>query len=206
MKTRSAGGKKTFPPAVKARMGEEKDMKGKAARWGAVLLLVLALTAPAAAVEEERTPVTADQLWEGSYAIGVASSSSMFRVVAAELTVADGEMEVCMTLSGTGYEKLFMGTSEEAMAAPDTECIYFAEDAAGKYTYTVPIEALDQDTDCAAWSIRKQKWYNRVLVFESDGLPEEAFVHTRFFALPLLLAAAAAIAVVLLARRRKKRT
>ena len=111
-----------------------------------------------------------------------------------------------MTLSGTGYEKLFMGTSEEAMAAPDTECIYFAEDAAGKYTYTVPIEALDQDTDCAAWSIRKQKWYNRVLVFESDGLPEEAFVHTRFFALPLLLAAAAAIAVVLLARRRKKRT
>ena len=124
MKTRSAGGKKTFPPAEKARMGEEKDMKGKAARWGAVLLLVLALTAPAAAVEEERTPVTADQLWEGSYAIGVASSSSMFRVVAAELTVADGEMEVCMTLSGTGYEKLFMGTSEEAMAAPDTECIY----------------------------------------------------------------------------------
>ena len=99
-----------------------------------------------------------------------------------------------------------MGTSEEAMAAPDTECIYFAEDAAGKYTYTVPIEALDQDTDCAAWSIRKQKWYDRVLVFESDGLPEEAFVHTRFFALPLLLAAAAAIAVVLLARRRKKRT
>ena len=45
-----------------------------------------------------------------------------------------------------------------------------------------------------------------MLVFESDGLPEEAFVHTRFFALPLLLAAAAAIAVVLLARRRKKRT
>ena len=119
MKTRSAGGKKTFPPAEKARMGEEKDMKGKAARWGAVLLLVLALTAPAAAVEEERTPVTADQLREGSYAIGVASSSSMFRVVAAELTVADGEMEVCMTLSGTGYEKLFMGTSEEAIAAPD---------------------------------------------------------------------------------------
>ena len=205
MKTRSAGGKVFFPPAEKARMGEEKDMKGKAARWGAVLLLVLALTVPAAAVEEERTPVTADQLREGSYAIGVASSSSMFRVVAAELTVADGEMEVCMTLSGTGYEKLFMGTSEEAMAAPDTECIYFAEDAAGKYTYTVPIEALDQDIDCAAWSIRKQKWYDRVLVFESDGLPEEAFVHTRFFALPLLLAAAA-IAVVLLARRRKKRT
>ena len=98
MKTRSAGGKVFFPPAEKARMGEEKDMKGKAARWGAVLLLVLALTAPAAAVEEERTPVTADQLREGSYAIGVASSSSMFRVVAAELTVADGEMEVCMTL------------------------------------------------------------------------------------------------------------
>ena len=74
----------------------------------------------------------------------------------------------------------------------------------GEIHLPVPIEALDQDTDCAAWSIRKQKWYNRVLVFESDGLPEEAFVHTRFFALPLLLAAAAAIGR-LLARRRKKK-
>ena len=182
-------------------------MKRKTALSAAALLLIgLALSVHfAAAAEGERTPVTADQLREGSYAIGVESSSSMFRIVTAELTVANGEMKVCMTLSGTGYEKLFMGTGAEAMAAPDAECIYFVEDAAGKYTYTVPIEALDQDTDCAAWSIRKQKWYDRVLVFESDGLPEEAFVHTRFTMLPVLLVAAAAAVVVLLVRRRKKR-
>ncbi len=28
--------------------------------------------------------------------------------------------------------------------------------------------------DCAAWSIRKEKWYDRVLVFESALIPAEA--------------------------------
>ena len=44
------------------------------------------------------------------------------------------------------------------------------ENAEGKYTYDVPIEALDEDTACAAWSIRKEQWYDRTLVFESAGV------------------------------------
>lgn len=131
--------------------------------------------APQATAQDDSIPVTADMLVDGTYDITVDSSSSMFRIVKAELTVQDGSMSCAMTLGGTGYEKLYMGTSEEAEGAADEECAYFVEGDDGAYTYTVPVEALDQDTPCAAFSIRKQRWYDRTLVFESSDLPTSAF-------------------------------
>lgn len=80
-----------------------------------------------------------------------------------------------MTLSGQGYGKLYMGTGEAAEKASESDFIPFVVNNEGKYTYEVPITALDQDTDCAAFSIRKQKWYDRILVFESAELPDSAF-------------------------------
>ena len=47
-----------------------------------------------------------------------------------------------------------------------------------KYTYQVPVDALDQEIDCAAWSIRKEKWYDRTLVFRADSLPTGAFARS----------------------------
>lgn len=119
-------------------------------------------------------PLSADQIAEGTYSIEVESSSSMFRVVDAQLTVADGAMTCVMTLSGTGYGKLFMGTSDEAAQATEDQCIPFVENAEGAYTYEVPVEQLDADTDCAAWSIRKEKWYDRTLVFSSSLIPADS--------------------------------
>lgn len=121
-------------------------------------------------------PISGSQIKDGTYEIEVSSSSDMFRIVKAELTVENGEMSAVLTLSGTGYGKLYMGTSEEALADSDDACIYFVEDADGAYTYTVPVEALNQDTDVAAWSIKKEQWYDRVLVFQSALIPEDAFV------------------------------
>lgn len=79
-----------------------------------------------------------------------------------------------LTLGGKGYEKLYMGTGEQALADTDDNCIYFTEDDQGRYAYRVPVAALDLETDCAAWSTRKEKWYDRVLVFHSAGLPAGA--------------------------------
>ncbi|WP_321972758.1 hypothetical protein [Paratractidigestivibacter sp.] len=124
--------------------------------------------------EKASSPISADKLNDGTYDIDVTSSSKMFKVVKAELTVADGSMSCVLTLSGTGYGKLFMGTGEQAAAATEADYIPFVEDAEGKYTYTFPVEALDADTDCAAWSIKKEQWYDRVLVFESSSLPSGA--------------------------------
>ncbi len=123
---------------------------------------------------EEAQTLHGDQIKDGTYQIEVSSSSSMFRIIDAQLTVASGEMSAVITLSGTGYEKLYMGTGEEALADTDDKCIYYVEDSEGKYTYEVPVVALNQDINCAAWSINKEAWYDRVLVFQSSMIPEEA--------------------------------
>lgn len=128
----------------------------------------------AAAESEPSAPVYGDRVRDGTYEIEISSSSSMFRIIDARLTVKDGAMSAVMTLGGDGYEKLYMGTGEEAAAADSGAYIYFVEDEAGRYTYAVPVEALDRDTDCAAFSTRKQRWYDRVLVFRSASLPEGA--------------------------------
>ena len=118
----------------------------------------------------KRCPITADKVADGTYPITVDSSSNMFRIVDAQLIVENGSMHCVMTLSGTGYGKLFMGTGDEAAAASEADFIPYVENAEGKYTYDVPVEALDEDTACAAWSIRKEQWYDRTLVFESAGV------------------------------------
>jgi len=115
-------------------------------------------------------PITADKVADGTYPITVDSSSNMFRIVDAQLIVENGSMHCVMTLSGTGYGKLFMGTGEEAAAASEADFIPYVENAEGKYTYDVPVDALDEDTACAAWSIRRERWYDRTLVFESAGV------------------------------------
>ena len=115
-------------------------------------------------------PITADKVADGTYPITVDSSSNMFRIVDAQLIVENGSMHCVMTLSGTGYGKLFMGTGDEAAAASEADFIPYVENAEGKYTYDVPVDALDEDTACAAWSIKRERWYDRTLVFESAGV------------------------------------
>ena len=114
-------------------------------------------------IDVEPNPGNTKTLPDGTYTIEVSSSSSMFRVVNCELTVADGKMTAVLTLSGTGYTKMFVGTAAEADKAADG-FIDFVENAEGKYTFTVPVEALDQELSYAALGT---KWYDRTLVFQS---------------------------------------
>ncbi len=123
---------------------------------------------------EGMTPVLASELRDGVYQIQVDSSSSMFRIEACELTVNDGSMTADMKMGGTGYLKLYMGTGKEAAKAPEEKMIPFEEAADGSHHFTVPVEALDKELDCAAFSKKKEKWYDRVLVFRADSLPADA--------------------------------
>ncbi|MBR1865790.1 MAG: hypothetical protein IJ801_04720 [Lachnospiraceae bacterium] len=123
---------------------------------------------------EDLVPVYGEDVEDGTYQIEVTSSSSMFRIVDAQLKVAGGDMTAVLTLSGTGYLKLFMGTGEEAMEAGEDTYIPFVENEEGAYTYTVPVAVLNQEIDCAAYSKRKEKWYDRKLVFLAAALPEDA--------------------------------
>ena len=98
----------------------------------------------------------------------VTSSSSMFNVVDCKLTSKNGKMSAVLTLSGTGYGYLYMGTKEEAAKADSSSWIPFVTDNNGKYTYTVPVEALDKGINVAAYSTKNKIWYDRKLTFKSE--------------------------------------
>lgn len=126
-------------------------------------------------VEEGMVPVEAAALKDGVYPAEVDSSSSMFNITEAELTVADGKMNVRMTLSGSGYGKVFMGTGEDAEKADEADYIQAEESADGKNVFEIPVEALDKGIECAAYSKKKETWYDRTLVVRADSLPADAY-------------------------------
>lgn len=138
------------------------------------------MAAPVEVLEAGMEPVYADSLRDGVYPIEAASSSSMFKIVSAELTVKNGAMTAVLTMSGTGYLYVYPGSAEEAAAAPESERIPFAETDGGMHTFTVPVPALDSAVPCAAFSKKKEMWYDRTLVFRADSLPMEAFAEGTF--------------------------
>ena len=124
-------------------------------------------------VTPDMTPVPVSDLKDGTYEVAVDSSSSMFRVERCALTVAEGKAAAKLTMGGTGYLYLYPGTAEEAAAAAESDYIPFEEED-GKHTFTLPVEALDAGVPCAAFSRRKELWYDRTLVFRADSLPADA--------------------------------
>lgn len=129
--------------------------------------------APEEVVEDWMVPITGDQVKDGEYEVEVKSSSSMFKITDCKLTVKDGEMTAVLTMSGTGYSQLFMGTGEEAVNADESAYIQ-AVDADGKCTFEVPVKALDEAIDCAAFSKKKEKWYDRKLAFLASSIGTDA--------------------------------
>ncbi|MGN0637852.1 MAG: hypothetical protein ACI4J0_05740 [Huintestinicola sp.] len=123
-------------------------------------------------IPEDMTPVYADSLKDGEYNIKVDSSSSMFTVTDCVLTVSEGKMTARMTMGGTGYLYVFMGKGENAS---EEGYIPFEENPDGTHSFTVPVEGLDMGTDCAAFSKKKEMWYDRTLLFRADSLPAESF-------------------------------
>ena len=119
-------------------------------------------------------PVYGRDIQDGTYEVDVRSSSRFFRVLSAELTVAGDEMTARMTMNSGSYRLLYMGTGEEAAAAPYEDYIEAEKDDEGWYMFTVPVRALNTGIDCAAYSKKKKKWYNRQILFEAADIPKEA--------------------------------
>lgn len=105
---------------------------------------------------------------DGTYKANVTSSSSMFKVTDCVLTSKNGKMTAKVTLSGTGYDYLYAGTSAKA-AADSANWVKFVEEN-GKYTYIIPVDALDAEIPVVARSKKNDKWYDRTLVFSSTGV------------------------------------
>lgn len=185
----------------RSQTSSKQTLRDKVYKSTAGLLSILMLSAlPVSASEEDRSydkvapyqeqlpagtvsqygmlPIYGRDVADGSYQVEVHSSSSMFRVIDATLTVANGEMEAAITLSGTGYLKLFLGTGEEAARSDISSYIGYEEEEDGHYTYTLPVEALNKEIPCAAFSKRKDRWYDRLILFDASSLPEDALAVT----------------------------
>ena len=115
------------------------------------------------------------QLTNGTYSLSNVElvEGRMFNIIDCKLTVKDGNMTAVLTLHGTGYDYVYMGTAEDANKADSSSWIPYVANADGQYTYTVPVSALDTKISVAARSARyaaegaEQPWYDRGIVFHS---------------------------------------
>lgn len=119
------------------------------------------------------TPVYPEDLAEGEYDIDVISSSQFFKITDAKLTNKDGHMSAVITISSTSYAYVFPGSAAEATAAGEGSWIP-ADESTGYGQFELEVEALNREMPCAAYSKKKQKWYDRDIVFTAESLPEEA--------------------------------
>ncbi len=119
------------------------------------------------------TPVRGIDVADGVYEVKVDSSSPFFKIVEAKLHVQDHRMTAEIIISSQSYQWAYPGTAGEADAAPETDYLGYRE-AGARSIFTLPVEALDMPVECAAYSKKRKRWYDRQLVFYASSLPEEA--------------------------------
>ncbi len=119
------------------------------------------------------TPIYGRDIADGSYDVEVDSSSSFFRIAEARLTVSGDEMQAEITIPSMSYLYVYPGTAEEAAAAAEAEWIGFTE-RDDQTVFSIPVPALNTGFPCAAFSKKKQIWYDRTLLVDAASLPAEA--------------------------------
>lgn len=123
----------------------------------------------------EAAGIAAGRVKEGVYSLEVGSSASMFRIVDCQLTVAGGGMTAVITMSGQGYDKIYMGTVEQALADTGGNIHDYA-DQGDRHSFTIPVSALDRELDCAGLGAKSGKWFDHTVVFKTNTMPDEAFL------------------------------
>ena len=118
--------------------------------------------------EPGMTPITGDKIADGEYSVEVKSSSSMFKVRDAVLTVKSGKMTLTFNTTAS-YPWLFLGTTDQIADAAYSDFIA-GEEKDDAICYTIPVEALDDGILCAAYSKNKDQWYARTLLVRYDSM------------------------------------
>ena len=116
---------------------------------------------------------------DGTYTTTTDTNNGMFKVINTKLTVENGKMTALITLSGTGYDYLYLGTGEEAVVQEKSQWIewkdeisYVSADGQKKTgrTYEIPVDALDEEIAITAHSESKNEWYDRKITINSKDL------------------------------------
>lgn len=163
-------------------MRKTRPVRYSALRTVLGIALALLLFAPAAlepvfassALQYGMTPVYGRDIEDGTYEIEVRTDSKYYKVGACKLTVKGDEMTAVITLDSTAYTYAYPGTGIEAKKDDAGRIEMTRDDANYTLTYEMDVPALNADVPCAAYSKRREKWYDRNLVFVAGSLPEEA--------------------------------
>ena len=114
---------------------------------------------------------------DGIYSTSAVTGAAMFKVVGTKLTVKNGKMTAMITLSGVGYDYLYMGSAADAATDTGNWIKYngtttYTLDGGTKTgrTYEIPVSALDQPITVASHSESHDKWYDRTITFSSKDL------------------------------------
>ena len=109
-----------------------------------------------------------------SYKVTAETGERMFKVTDCVLKSTKSGMTAVITLSGTGYDYLYMGTGADAVEEGESaKWIPYKKDSEGKYTYEIPVAALNTGIKVASHSQRLDKWYDRTITFSSEGMKFE---------------------------------
>ena len=119
-------------------------------------------------------PVYGRDIKDGTYSIEGQSNSRFFKVTDSKLTVKDGELSVRFMIPSESYSYIYPGIGEDAANARND--LIEGEVKDGCTYFTLSIDALDSEIDCAAFSKNKQRWYDRKLMFDASSLPKEALL------------------------------
>ena len=114
---------------------------------------------------------------DGIYSAEATTNAAMFKVVGVKLTAKNGKMTAVITLSGSGYDYLYMGTGKDAAAESgawiaSTGKVDYTLDGETKtgMQFEIPVEALDQEFAVAAHAVKSGKWYDRAITIASSSL------------------------------------
>lgn len=115
------------------------------------------------------------KLKNGTYSVDAETDSSMFAVTDGKLIVEDDRMEAIITLKGTGFDKIYMGSAKEAASANEEDIIGsmpgITDATESKRTFwNIPVESLDKNIVISARSSRKRRWYDHTINFKSKNI------------------------------------
>ena len=112
-------------------------------------------------------------LTDGNYQVNAEAGGKMIRVTNCVMTVKNGQMTAAVTLSGRGYNRIYLGDVKDA---PNDESNWILPDSllAEQYTFQIPVEKLDEVMTIAVHTTKSNKWDTRTLTFHSEGMTKIA--------------------------------
>lgn len=117
--------------------------------------------------DDEKDPDTTTDTEDGTTKEWTVNNTPkvMFKATSASVSGTGSSKILTIILSGTGYQYLYKGSTEEASTSRQSSRIkYYEKD--GGYAFDIPVSEQETTIDLASLSTKQQKWYSRKLTLD----------------------------------------